>query len=389
MHMATRRFALAAALGLALSAGLAGAAPAQTFKFGVIGPLTGTGAVWGSAAAEAARILAAEVNARGGLDIAGRKHKVEVVAYDDQYKAADALAAYSRFVTRDGGQYLMTVGSAPTLALAPVVESDKTILITSAGVEKAVDPKSRNIFRILSILRDYVPQVVGWVKENRSERRVVILNPNDESGWASTEVAKAAYGKHGFQIVGADVYERTVKDFQPLLTRVLAQNPEIIELASSTPATSGLIVRQARELGYKGLFVKNSGAAVNEILETAGKAGAEGVISLHFADPNNEGYKRLAAEYRKTYNQQADDLVAVYYEAMNAVLQAVQKAGGFDDTAKVSDALFKEVFPLKSVQGGEVSLGGNGQAGDPNQIITWSFISVIKNGEPIIVGKVK
>ena len=387
--MMHRRSVLSLAAGFVLASGLLASASAQTLKFGVIGPLTGAGAVWGNAAAEAAKIVAADVNAKGGLDVAGKKHKIEVIAYDDQYKAADALAAYSRLVTRDGVKLIMTVGSAPTLALAPLVEGDKNILITSAGVEKAVDPASKQLFRMLSLLRDYVPEVVRWVKDNRKERRVVILNPNDESGWASTQVARAAYGKHGFTILGDELYERTLKDFQPVLTKVLANNPEIIELASTTPATSGLIVRQARELGFKGLFVKNSGAAVGEILETAGTANSEGVISLHFADPTSDAYKRLNAEYRKSINQNADDLIVVYYDAMTAVLQAASKAGTIEDTAKISQALFTKVFPMPSVAGGDISLGGNGQPGDPNQIITWSYISVIKDGKAEFVGKVK
>jgi branched-chain amino acid transport system substrate-binding protein len=47
------------------------------------------------------------------------------------------------------------------------------------------------------------------------------------------------------------------------------------------------------------------------------------------------------------------------------------------------------VFPIKSTQGGELTLGGKGRPGDPNQMMTVSYISVIKNGVPVIVGNVK
>jgi branched-chain amino acid transport system substrate-binding protein len=378
------------AAGLAVTFGLAaGGAGAQTLKIGVIGPLTGGGAPWGNAAAEATRLAAADVNAKGGLDVGGKRYKVEVIAYDDQYKAADAVAAYNRLVNQDGVKYTLGVTSPAALALAPQIEADKTIHVTTAGAVKAVDPNSKHMFRMISLLRDYVPAIVGWVKDNYKERRVAILNPNDDSGWASTEIAKGAYGKHGFEIVGSELYERTQKDFQPLLTKVLATRPEIIELASTAPATAGLIVRQARDLGYKGLFVKNSGAAVSEIVATAGNAGAEGVISLHFADPGSDGYKRLAVEFKKAFNQMPDDLIVVYYDGANALLQAIQKGGDVNDTAKVSSAFFTKVFPMKSIQGGELTLGGKGKLGDENQIITVSYISVIKNGAPVIVGSVK
>ena len=385
---AGRTFA-ALALGVVLLGGTAVTQAAEApVKIGVIGPLTGGAAVWGNAAAQAAKILAAEVNAQGGLEVAGKKHPVEVIAYDDEYKAANAIAAYNRLLNQDGVKYMITVGSAPTMAMAPSIEADKTILFSSAGVEKAVDPKSRNLFRMLSLLRDYVPAVVTWVRDNRSGRKVTIINPNDESGWNSGELAVSSYKKNGFEVLGSELYERTLKDFTPLLTKILANKPDIIELASSPPATSGLIVRQARDLGYKGLFVKDSGAATREVVEAAGKEGAEGLISLHFANPTSDGYKRLATEDRNVIGQDPDDLIVVYYDAVNVILKGIQKAGDINDTAKVSDALFK-ILPIKSVQGDELTWGGSPTPGDPNQIMTFSYISVMKNGEPNFVGKVK
>ena len=381
------RYAMTMAAGLGL---MLGAANAETLRIGVISPLTGGAAPWGNAMAEAARQAASDANAKGGLKIGDKTYTVEVFAYDDQYKAADAVAAYNRLTTQDGVRFMGVLASASTLALRDTVEADKNIMLTSSGIEKSVDPKSRYIFRMLSILREFVPATIRWVKDNQKERKVAILNPNDESGWYSTEISKTNYVKYGFDVVSSELFERSLKDFAPLLTRVLATNPEIIELASVPPATAGLIVRQARELGYKGIFVKDAGSAVKEIVETAGKEGAEGTISLHYADPTSDGYKRLAEVYRAKFGQNPDDLIVVYYDAFNALLQAIHEAGTVDDTTKVSDAMFTKVFPFKSILGTDLALGGsNGLPGDPNQIITWSYISKIENGQPVIVGKVR
>src|SRR4051794_11739656 len=84
MHVA--KLAATLALGLAISV----AAHAETLKLGVVAPLTGGGAAWGIANAEAAKIAAAEVNRDGGLDVAGKKYQLSVIAYDDQFKTNDA-----------------------------------------------------------------------------------------------------------------------------------------------------------------------------------------------------------------------------------------------------------------------------------------------------------
>ena len=208
------------------------------------------------------------------------------------------------------------------------------------------------------------------------------------SGWYSTDINKKAYEKHGFEVISTEMFERSLKDFQPMLTKVIATKPDIIEIASVPPATTGLLVRQARELGYKGLFVKDAGAAVKEIVDAAGKEGSEGIISLHFADTHNEGFKRIVAEYKKAINQEPDDLLAIAYDGTRAMLRAIQKGGDINDTAKVSAALFNGTFPMKSVHGDEITIG-NGEKGDPNQFMTTSYISVIKNGEPVMVGKIR
>ena len=69
------------------------AAQAQTLKLGVVGGMTGPGAPWGLAIDGGVKVAAEEVNQAGGLAVNGKKYKVEVVTYDDHYKAADAVTA--------------------------------------------------------------------------------------------------------------------------------------------------------------------------------------------------------------------------------------------------------------------------------------------------------
>jgi branched-chain amino acid transport system substrate-binding protein len=378
-------------LALALAAGLAlqgGAVAAQTLKIGVIAPLTGGGAPWGMAASESVKIAAAEANAAGGIKVGDKTYDVEVISYDDHYKAADAIAAYNRLVNQDSVKFVIVSTSPSTLALAPSLEADRVLMLTTAGVEKAVDPENGFQIRTISILRDYVPPTVAWVRQNTQAKTVVIVNPNDESGWYSTNVSQAAYKENGFDILGSEVFERTQKDFQPLMTKIVAMTPDIIELASCPPATAGLIVRTARDLGFKGTFVKNAGAATKEILDAAGKEGAEGVISLHYADPTNEGYQRVAAEYKKHIGQMPDDLFVSTYDAMNLLLKAVAKVGTVDD-AKAVSAAFPTVLPAKGLLGDELTMGGVDGKGQKNQVMTYSYISIMKDGTPQIVGKVK
>lgn len=364
------------------------ASAADTLKIGVIAPLTGGGAPWGMAAAEAPKILAAEINAKGGLDVGGKKYTVQVIAYDDHYKAADAVAAYNRLVRQDGVQYMIIHTSAAAMALKRNVEDDKVVALTGAYSAKALDANTRYMFRIYSTSADYLPSLVGWLKEQHKAGTVAIINPNDETGWDQTQLSAKVFNAQGYRILGKDLYERNQKDFQPLFTKVMAQKPDMIDLGSTAPATAGLMIRQLRELGYKGLIVKTGGAGPKEIVAGAGKASAEGMISMLYVDPTNVGYQRIAAAYKRTVGQEPNEMLLPLYDAFNVMLHAIQKAGDVQDTPKVA-AAFAKALPMQSIQGDTLTLGGKSTIGADQQIMTVTYIGAIRDGRPVVVGKVR
>ncbi|WP_051235770.1 ABC transporter substrate-binding protein [Ottowia thiooxydans] len=363
-------------------------ASAQTVKIGVIAPLTGGGAPWGLAAAEGPRILAQEINDKGGLDVGGKKHKVEIVAYDDQYKAADAVAAYNRLVNQDKIKYVIVVGSAATMALKQQVEDDKVVTLTASYTGKALDKNSKYMFRLYSPPDDYIGSFIAWMKDNVKGKRIVIVNPNDETGWDQTQVATRVFKTNGFEVLGSELFERAQKDFQPMMTKIIAMKPDVIELGGTSPATAGLIIRQARELGYDKLFSKTGGAGPKDIVASAGAKAAEGTINMLYADPANEGYKRLAAAYKKARGQDANEIIVSFYDGANVLLSAIQKAGSVDDTAKVV-AAFPKALPMKSIQGDQLTLGGKSVYGVDAQVMSINYIGTIRNGEPVVLGKTK
>ncbi len=382
--MNLRKRAAAAALGIGLFGGMImSPAMAETLKIGVVAPLTGPGATWGIAMSEGAKIAAADVNAAGGLDVAGTKYQVEVIAYDDQYKAAEAVAAYNRLTTQDGVKYIMTLSSASTLALKDSIENDGVIAVTGAYSQKIIDDKSKYVFRAFSTSHNFLPPFAKWMAENRKERHLVILNPNDETGWDQSQLSEKSFKDAGFEVVANELYERSQKEFQPLITKIMALDSDVIDFASSPPATVGLFVRQARELGYKGLFIKTSASGPREIIEAAGgKEPVEGMINLLFLDPAKKGdYERVAALYREHIGQEPNEILAPYYDGARSMLRAIAAGGDVNDTAKVS-AAFKTIFPADSVLGDQLNYG-------PQQILTTHYISEVRNGEPVVIGKVQ
>ena len=386
--MITKSRALALAFGLGLSAAATGGAMAETLKLGVVAPLTGGGAPWGIACDQAMRIAASDINAAGGLDVGGKKYQIQVISYDDQFKTADAVGAYNRLVNQDGVKYMIVQTSNGATALKGSIESDKSIVISAGYGGKVVDDTNHYLYRWYSAPRDYMPQLANWMKANLKGKTVAILNPNIEGAFEQKDLANDLYRKAGFDVVASEVYEMSEKDFAPLLTKIIARNPDILDFGSTAPATAGLLVRQAHELGYKGQMFKSAGPGPRDIIAGAGKEGSEGMINLIYADPANPEFIRLAGIFKKNVGQDPNDMFFPAYDGVMIMLRAIQKAGTVDDTAKVQAAI-AQVLPMKGAMGDEISLGGKNTYGSDQEFITTNYLAQIRDGVPVVIGKFK
>ena len=363
------------------------AAQSDTLKIGVVSALSGPGSEWGLAQDGAIKIAAMEVNEKGGLVVGGKSYKVEVISYDDQYKAALAVTAATRLIEQDKVKFIVgPMGSASTLAVKPLFEKNKVIAIIGAYSEKALDANTRYSFRGFPTQVEFVAPIVEWLKKNKPELKTVAeLEPNDETGWFSQKLLKQNYEGAGFTIVSSELFERSLKDFQPVLTRILATKPDIIELGTTPPGTAGLVIRQARELGFKGQFVKIGGPGAPQIVAAAGKEFAEGLLCYAAADTTTKNFKDLEAKYAKVLKPPMNEFTVYFYDAARMMFDAIQAAGTVEDTDKVAAALEK-AGPYTGLQG-PIRWGGMKSYGTNHQILTPTFIGMIKNGEQVIIGR--
>lgn len=380
------------AAGVVSALGMALAAPAgaqvETLRIGVVSALSGPGSEWGLAQDGAAKIPALEINEAGGLKVGDKTYKLEVISYDDQYKAAQSVSAVTRLIEQDKVRFVVgPMGSAAALAVSPLFEKNKVIAIVGAYSEKALTPQTKYVFRGFPTQVEFAGPIVKWLKENRPELKTVAeLEPNDETGWFSQKLLKERYESAGYRIVASELFERSLKDFQPLLTRILATKPDIIELGTTPPGTSGLVMRQARELGFKGQFVKVGGPGVPQIVAAAGKEFAEGLICYAAADVTTGAYKALADKYAKVLKPPMNEFTVYFYDVVHMLLGAMQKAGTVEDTEAIVAALERN-SPYDGIQG-EVRWGGKADYGVDHQILTPTFIGMVKNGEQEIIGRI-
>src|SRR2546422_6059515 len=327
---------LAASVLLAVSPGTAGAA--DVVKFGISTPLSGPAAPWGIPHKNAIALIFDETNAQGGLDVNGKKYTLEIVAYDHKYVIAEGVATVNRLIAKDDVKFISILGGAVAKANEEAVNEAGILDLPLAYAEGLVSPKNPLTFHSFPSPPE-TTTFWKWVKEHHPEiKRLATISPNDDTGWWSIKVETQYTEKLGYETVAKEFFERGLTDFNPILLRMLAQNPDIISVNASPAGSVGLIIKQARELGFKGRFIHVGQVDTSVVANIAGKANVEGMwVHGYVQSPLPEKVKAWQAKYTKKYGEWNATSIDFANPAF-AFVAAVKKAQSVDPK-KVADAL--------------------------------------------------
>ncbi|CAM4158188.1 ABC transporter substrate-binding protein [Bordetella tumulicola] len=356
----------------------------DTLKIGVLASLSGPGAPWGQAILYGTQFAADDVNAKGGLKVGDKSYKIEIVAYDDKYQASEAVTAANRLIFEDKVKFIMgPMGGATALAIGPTVEKHGVLTTTMAFTPLALGPDKPLTFRPVLTTSETAGVQVAWAVKKYGLKKVGGLFPNDETGQKIVVDLEQAYAKAGVPLAAKEMFERDRLDMVPLLTRLMAQGVDAIDLDGNAPATAGLIVKQARELGFKGLIIRSGGPATPEIVKVAGTQATEGMVVYAPIDPSNKAVADYAQRYLKAHNKPMNGFSPSYYDSANMVFQAISAAGTITDTKKVADAL----AAMRDYQGilGTLNWTGKQAYGIDRQVAMPFYVAEVHSGKEVIV----
>lgn len=381
-------FARGGLLALAVAlAGTAAATPARAqeeLKIGVIAALSGGGTGWGLGLQRGVQIALDEVNQAGGLKVGGKAYKLTPVVFDDQYNAAQAKTAADRLVNQEKVRFIFgPVGSPGALGSLPVTQPAQVLQFVD-GYAPAIlknEYKGGYIFRVGNSNREFSTPIVKWVKQTMPQvRKIGMIAPNDAVGQAAVPILVDAYKSQGYD-VWVDYYERGSKEFTPLLVRMLAQNVDLFELNSNAPGEAGLLVKQARQVGFKGPILQSGGAGVDEIIEIAGPL-AEGFLKYDVIDTSLPQVKPFLDVYNKKFGGVFNGMAPVYYNATHILLEAIRRADTLD-TTRIRDQL-EALNGFEAPIFGKVVWTGQQDYGVAHQLFHAFLIKEVRGGKGVV-----
>jgi len=380
---------LSAALTAALMvAGLYPAQAQETLKIGGVGPLSGGGTAWGLAAQRGMEIAIEEINAAGGVKAEGKIYKLQLVMYDDQYTGAGGKAAAERLVNQDNVKFIIgPVGSPPALGVISVTNPAKVIALTNGYAPQILknDTKDPYNFRIYPTNIEFGPPLIKWLKENAPEvKKVGMLDPNDAVGQSVAGALAEDYRKQGFE-VSLELFERGIKEFTPLILRMMAQKVDAFEFDGNSPGDAGLMLKLIRQAGFKGKVIQIGGPGSDEIIEIAGPA-AEGFLSYGVFDWDTPAGKKLRPIYEQKYGKGIiNQFMPAFYHTVFLLVDAIKRADS-TDTAKVRDAL-DAMNGFDAGVYGPVKWAGKDSYGVNRQLMFTYYLAEVKDGKLVTKAK--
>ncbi|MEI8259305.1 MAG: ABC transporter substrate-binding protein, partial [Deltaproteobacteria bacterium] len=250
--------ALGATAGLLIGAGLGIAGCKRRHEgitIGLYASMTGSQAAFGFATRNGAGLAIDEINAAGGL----LGQRIRFVVEDTRGDSNEAASAVTRLIDREGAiGVLGEIASSLSLSGGRVAQRRHIPMISPSSTNATVTQVGDYIFRVCFI-DPFQGAVMATYARQRGFTRVAIFK--DQGSAYSTGLAEAfrvGFTRMGGQVVDQQSYRSSDSHFSAQLGSILGQHPDAIFVPGYYTEVA-LIAREARGLGFRGIFMGGDG----------------------------------------------------------------------------------------------------------------------------------
>lgn len=342
----TKLFSLVLTIGLFAWGALCTSALAKEVVIGFTGPLSGPGAGYGRDNLNGLKMAADDINKAGGITVKGQKYTLKVEGLDDMIDPTAAVNNARRLVARSGSHVIFN----PVFnTIAPLMQinqqrGSKFLMMAYSSTPKIEQIPNKMTISIPPPFTAYVQAFadIAWKQGWRKGAMVVTLGAYGDE-WR--EAFKHYWTGKGGEILAdkpANYYTDT--DFSSQLSAALATNPEFLLIGGPSEPT-GLVIEQARNLGFKGGFILVDQAKMDYIADVVFKGDVSKINNvigiapvLSIPSPVVDSWVK---RYRKEYNVHETWEAVLEYSALKMLAQSMEKAGSVDDPIAIKAAVNK------------------------------------------------
>ncbi|MFZ2103924.1 MAG: ABC transporter substrate-binding protein [Roseiarcus sp.] len=365
----------------------------KTLKIGFVGVTSGPAAAWGTSNVRSMQTLAAWMNEKG-VKIGDDTYKIDVVTFDDQKDPKRAIAGMEK-MAQEGIHYVVGPNvDDGAAAVRPVAEKDNIIYFPYAFPKALYTKPASNA--VLGMIANYQsgPAIYKYLKENKGVKTIAFVAANESDPLSQRDGGVAAAKALGLTVLAAnDTYQNDTRDFTPVLTPIVKLKPDLLVLSGVAPGNAPLLIRSARELGFKGLISTETAQDAKVLEEGAGEL-ADGFISVGGAStpeirsPVMEEFIKRYTKMFGEYNDESNTKVYALEYIVDTLKVNPKAIDSVDEFKKTIDSFSAPNPFVKS--GDELKYVGTTSFGQKRQVSVPMVVNEYKGGkfQTLFVGQV-
>jgi branched-chain amino acid transport system substrate-binding protein len=340
----------------------------KDITIGTILPLTGDVASYGIAVQQGIKIAVEEANEKGGIN--GKT--INVLYEDDKGDPKDGVAAARKLISINRVKVIIgAVPSSVTLAIAPLAEKAKIVLLSPASSSPKITNAGDYIFRNYPS-DELEGKLVAKFAVDHNLMTAAVVTINNDYGTGLNKVFCTTYTALKGNVIFNEGYLEGITDFRTILAKVSQSQPQCIFIVGYSKEL-GTLIKQAREMGIQSQFLSTVNFYDNQSITTGGTS-VEGVI---FSSPvfdsgsNQPNIREFVNIFKKRFGKEPDVWSAHGYDALLLVIEAMRSKGTSAQNIKEGLYSIKD-FPGVS---GKTTFDSNGD------VIKEARFLTVKNGE--------
>ncbi|OQY34489.1 MAG: hypothetical protein B6I38_02345 [Anaerolineaceae bacterium 4572_5.1] len=208
------------------------AAPeAQTLTIGFTSSITGKYEVSSKRQVNGFTLWMDQINEAGGLTLSdGSVITFDSQTYDDESNAERVQELYTRLVTEDGADFLISPYSSGLTSAASIVaeQNGKVLLTTGAADDAAYKTGNTSLFQLYTPASLYMSSTVDMLKELNPDAKVAIVYEDVKFATSVATGIIPYLEANGFEVVLEEGYATETADFGPIVNKITASGATVL-----------------------------------------------------------------------------------------------------------------------------------------------------------------
>ncbi|MCX8114906.1 MAG: branched-chain amino acid ABC transporter substrate-binding protein [Burkholderiaceae bacterium] len=313
------------------------AAPAEVIKIGHVAPLTGGIAHLGKDNENGARLAVDEINAASGLEVGGKKYKLELLAEDDKADPKEGTLAAQKLVDAGVVAVVGHLNSGTSIPASKIYADANVVQVSpSATNPKLTEQGFKTTFRVVANDNQQGAVLANYAATEMKAKTIAIIDDRTAYGQGLADVVEKVAKEKGLKVVAREFATDKTTDFNAILTKIRAAKPDVV-MYGGMDATAGPLAKQMKQLGIKSKLLAGDGVCSPEFIKLAGDAAD--ILTCSMA---GEAVEKLAKgeEFKAKYKAKFGTDVQIYspysYDAVYVIADAIKRAGKVDKAAIVA-----------------------------------------------------